>query len=322
MSPHHFIFTFWVAAGLLAAIPSLRAAPALQDGVAAVIGDEIITVSDIAGETRPFEETLHNKYRNQPDELMRQIEQLRRNVAQRLVDRELIWCEFKAKDYKLPPEPVQKRIDEIIQNQAGGNRERFEKMLARDGMSFREFEDKARKMVAIDMLVEEAVRRPVHISPADIKTYYDAHPDQFRQPGRIRLAMIILKKDGRHAADFEETVTAIQRALAAGGDFAALAGQYSEGPNPAGGGDAGWLPEQDVDAAVASLQPGQASAPLRKTEGVVFLKLLDRQAAGPAPLDFALARRIERTLRSQDETRRYDLYLGELRKRYRVKTFF
>lgn len=309
------------AAVVFPAAPRLQAA-ALQDAVAAVVGDEILTVSDIVNETRPFEDALQEKYRDKPDELARQIEQLRRSAAQRMVDRELVWCEFKTKEFKLPPEPVQKRIDEIIQNQAGGNRERFEKMLARDGLSFREFEDKARKMVAVDMLIDEMVRRPVHIAPADVKAYYEGHPDEFRQPGRIRLAMIILKKDGRHAGAFEETVSTIQRALTGGAAFAALAKQYSEGPNPATGGDAGWLDEKDVDAVVLSLKPGQASAPVRKAEGVVFLNVLERQTAGPAPLSGDLAKRIERKLRVQDENLRYDRYVAELRKRYRVKTFF
>ena len=210
--------TLLAAAAVFCGLPRLQAAE-LQDAVAAVVGDEIITVSDIVNETRPFEDALRDKYRDQPDELARQVEQLRRSTAQHMVDRELAWCEFKTKEFKLPPEPVQKRIDEIIQNQAGGNRERFEKILARDGMSFREFEDKARKMVAVDMLIDEMVRRPVHISPADLKAYYEAHPDEFRQPGRIRLAMIILKKDGRHAATFEDTVTTIQRGLSGGATF-------------------------------------------------------------------------------------------------------
>jgi parvulin-like peptidyl-prolyl isomerase len=320
----HLLFraiTLLTVAAVFCDLPRLQAAE-LQDAVAAVVGDEIITVSDIVNETRPFEDALRDKYRDKPDELARQTEQLRRSTAQRMVDRELAWCEFKTKEFKLPPEPVQKRIDEIIQNQAGGNRERFEKMLARDGMSFREFEDKARKMVAVDMLIDEMVRRPVHISPADVKAYYEAHPNEFRQPGRIRLAMIILKKDGRHAAAFEETVTTIQRGLNGGTAFAALAKQYSEGPNPTAGGDAGWLDEKDVDAVVLSLKPGQSSAPIRKTEGVVFLNVLERQTAGPAPLSNDLAKRIERKLRVQDENLRYDKYVAELRKRYRVKTFF
>ncbi len=295
-----------------------------MDGVAAVVGDQVITVSDVVAETRGDEEALARKYSGK--DLADSILRLRCSTVKFMMEHELIFQEFKAKEFKVPRELLQKRIDSIVNSQSGGSRELFEKSLFKQGMSFAEFETKVTQMVAVDLMVDEFVRRPVRISPYDVREYYNDQREVFGQPGRVRLGLLLVKKDGQNAGKIEETVKTIEAELQRKGDFAALAKQYSDGNTAADGGDLGWMKESDVQkdwrAAIQSLKPGETTGRLPLADGVVFLKLTEREAARIEPFTDVLAKQIESRMRRTEEDKRYKDLVASLRKRFVVKQFF
>jgi parvulin-like peptidyl-prolyl isomerase len=80
-------------------------------------------------------------------------------------------------------------------------------------------------------------------------------------------------------------ITEVQQKVAAGGDFAALAAEYSDDPGSAAqGGDLGWfardqgLVKEFEDAAFA-LQAGQLSQPVKTQFGYHLIKVLERDPA-------------------------------------------
>lgn len=311
-----------MAAGLATATAQERVLT--SNAIVAAVENEMITILDVDNQIRPELQAAMRQYRS--DELARKIEQLRRDAAMQLVENELLYAEFKRREFKLPPELVQKRIDAIVLAEAGGSRERFEKNLFDKGMSFSEFTQKVQKMVATELMVDEFVRRPVHVGPAEVRDYYEKNLAEFTRPNRLRLAMILLKGNGKYAGKLDETAARIREQLAEKADFGWLAKQYSEAPTAAAGGDLGWMPEADVQkdflTAVRTLPKGEVAAPLRLGENLVVLKVLDREELSVPVLDEALGRKIENRLKAKLEHGRYEDLIAKLKKQYRVTLFF
>ncbi len=96
-----------------------------------------------------------------------------------------------------------------------------------------------------------------------------------------------------------EEAEAIIAELAAGGQFATLAQKSSDGPSAANGGDLGWFGEgmmvEPFQAAVATLDKGEVSAPVETQFGWHVIKLLDTRQTVAPPLD-EVRGQIEQTL--------------------------
>lgn len=101
-----------------------------------------------------------------------------------------------------------------------------------------------------------------------------------------------------------ERIAAAQRQLADGADFAAVAAEFSDDAGSAGrGGDLGYssgdaFPE-DMEAAIAALQPGEVSAPVETDAGTHLLLLTERRE-GKAPTLEELRPQLERDLQSEE----------------------
>jgi len=69
--------------------------------------------------------------------------------------------------------------------------------------------------------------------------------------------------------------------LTQGAPFATVAGQFSQSPSAADGGDIGWVVQgqlaDDIDQALLKLRPGQTTAPIRSEGGYYVLLLRDRR---------------------------------------------
>jgi parvulin-like peptidyl-prolyl isomerase len=124
------------------------------------------------------------------------------------------------------------------------------------------------------------------VDAAAVKAYYDQNPGLFTQPASNRIALILLGvapsagPPGWEAARAEAARVVEQ--LEAGADFAELAALHSSDASAHAGGDMGYQHEgalsPEVEAAIAELDIGEVSAPVRVLEGMAIFKLLDRRS--------------------------------------------
>jgi peptidyl-prolyl cis-trans isomerase SurA len=77
------------------------------------------------------------------------------------------------------------------------------------------------------------------------------------------------------------SVKQISEQLKQGAPFATVAGQFSQSPSAADGGEIGWVVQgqlaDDLDAALTKMRPGQATDPIRSEGGYYLLFLRDRR---------------------------------------------
>lgn len=127
------------------------------------------------------------------------------------------------------------------------------------------------------------------VEDKNLQAYLEQHLDDFRLPQERRVAHILVEiKDGDAPAALTK-IQALQKQLAEGADFAELAKKESQDPGSADkGGDLGFVSaagfDPAFDKAVAALEPGKTSEPVKTAFGYHLIKLLDERGGGTPEL--------------------------------------
>ncbi|HEX9726457.1 MAG TPA: SurA N-terminal domain-containing protein [Vicinamibacteria bacterium] len=148
-------------------------------------------------------------------------------------------------------------------------------------------------------LTPDPFQPAVTVTDREIERSYNENLASYEIPGQVRASHILLKT----TEDDEEQVRArAEEVLAqvdAGGDFAALARQYSEDTTAEQGGDLGFFGPGDMvpefERAAFSLQVGATSGSVRSPYGFHIIKVTERQDPIVRPLD-AVREEIRQTL--------------------------
>ena len=186
-------------------------------------------------------------------------------------------------------------------------------------------EDEIRREAEIQLKVERLVARiTAKVSPPrqkDLTDYYRKHQEQFWAPETIRAAHIVKhvnEESGEEAA--LAVLREVKEKLDAGGDFAALADQYSDCPGR--GGDLGYFPRGEMvdefESAVFALDVDQTSDIFRTPFGYHVARLIDRRPAGHRPLN-DVREEVEAALMQAKRDRVFEQYLDKLRAGARIE---
>lgn len=138
--------------------------------------------------------------------------------------------------------------------------------------------------------------KDVTVTADDAKGYYDSHKDEFNQKPKVRGRHILISvpqgADAAVASQKKELAQKVYDQVKAGGDFAALAKQYSEdAATKSGGGDFGLVPTdslpKEMAEAFSKMKTGEVSAPVKTNLGFHMLKLEAREEGKSVTLEEA-----------------------------------
>jgi foldase protein PrsA len=168
-----------------------------------------------------------------------------KSVLTQLVQQKLVDQYAADKKITVSDAEVAKKEDEIKAKYPPGQ---FEQILKQQGLSENDVHDILRQTVVI----EKAVDPQIKVSDADIKAYFDKNHALLDKPEQVRARHILV-------ADLK-TANEVEAKLKAGGDFAALAKQYSTDPSTKDkGGELGFFGKGQM---VPSFQAAAFAAPI------------------------------------------------------------
>ncbi len=126
----------------------------------------------------------------------------------------------------------------------------------------------SRNRILVTKLIEQEIEKKLEVTDADIKTYYDAHTDEFIVPYRLRASHILVR-------DRKEAEALVVR-IKAGEIFEELAKKYSMDPTAAKGGDLGYVRKgqviPEIEEALFGLKVGDLSEVTQSKFGFHILK--------------------------------------------------
>jgi peptidyl-prolyl cis-trans isomerase SurA len=262
---------------------------ACADGVeriAAIVNDDVISVHDL-----DLRLQLVLSSTGQPDTQSNR-ERLRDEVLRSLVDESIELQEAKRVGAKVSDDDMDHAY-QVLEKQNNVPKGRFEEFLHAQGITKATLDPQIRAELAWSKVLQQQMAPNVDVTDEDVDAAIEKLKANRDLPESL-VSLIFLPVD---SPDRDEAVGgAAQRILAqlrAGANFTAAARQFSRDQTAPAGGDIGWiqpgiLPEE-VDAALARLESGQISDPVRALGGYYIVNLRDRRkSTGTRPEDAAL----------------------------------
>ncbi|MGH8184481.1 MAG: peptidylprolyl isomerase [Rhodanobacteraceae bacterium] len=180
------------------------------------------------------------------------------------------------------------QVDAAVANIAQQNKMSVTQMQAamqQQGVDYASFRQQLRDQLLVQAVQQQVMQQSSQVSDAEIDNLI-ASP-AFKQ-GEVQLARILVGlpegADAKQIAAAQAKADQIEGELKAGKSFASLAVSDSSAPEALDGGNLGWRRVDELPPAVQqivnSLQPGQATQPLRDASGFTILKLEAKRAPG------------------------------------------
>lgn len=259
--------------------------------IAAVVNDSIISVRDVENRLALLLSTS-----NTPDTAQTRRQLLPR-VVRSLIDERLKMQEAE----RLGLSAAREEIEDAKRQIESSNRMpqgALDQIMARAGVPIESLEDQIRADVVWMKVVRRTLVRDVFVEDQEIDAVLETMRRNLGKPEQ-RVSEILFSVDPTSVSGEDQAQEAARRLaedLRNGADFASVARQFSSAATAGAGGDLGWVTQgtlaSELEQALAGLQEGGISNPIRTTTGYTILKLHERRtpsAPDPANLKVRLS---------------------------------
>ncbi len=266
-------------------IPPASLSGNVIDSIAVVVNDEVITRNELAARVRGVEQRMKAQNAPMPDpaDLQRQV------LESMIVERA---------QFQLAKEMGVRAVDDTQLDRAIGRIAEQQKMsvadmraaMEKEGMAFPAFREEIRNEITMQRLREHEVDNKIQISEAEVDTYLAAEQAAAVDKVEVNIAQILVRipenSSPEQIAARQARAEEVARQIRVGGDFAKIAGTYSESSDALQGGAIGWRDPDRLPpifaAALLKLQPGQSTPVIKSTAGFHILKLVDKRSLAAA----------------------------------------
>ncbi len=250
--------------------------------IIAVVNNDIVTVDDVNARlnlimrTSGIPDTPQNR------------QELTKRVLQTLIDEKLEMQEAARFKVSVDKNEIDKALGgiETRNNMPKGGLDAY---LKRAGIDRRSLVDQITASLTWNKVVQARYSSDVTVSDAEVNDEITRIKADFGKP-QSHVAEIFLAIDNpTQAPEVKALADRLINQVRQGANFAALAQQFSQSPSAATGGDIGWVtPTQfgpPLDEAIARMNPGQISYPIRTPAGYYIFLLIDRRTPGKVSVD-------------------------------------
>ncbi|MFZ5654025.1 MAG: peptidylprolyl isomerase [Pseudomonadota bacterium] len=316
-APAHRLVLLMVALLLPLGSPAARAELELLDGVAAIVNDDVVLLSELRTETEMIHQQLLRTQNQAPPR-----EALLRQVLERLILDKLQLAIAQRAGAQVSESELNQAVAQIAEGQ-GLTVDQLYAQAAADGLDRGWVREKIRNELLISRVQQSIVNRRITVSDQEIDNFLSSTAAESLHAEELQIGHILLPlpaaADDRTVADAEARAEELREQILQGADFRQLAVLHSAGQHALQGGDLGWRSAAQLPPAFATalrdLEPGQVTAPIRTDTGLHLLKLYARRGGGESVLRQSRVRHIlikPSEIRSDDQA--YELAL-QLRQR-------
>jgi peptidyl-prolyl cis-trans isomerase C len=296
--------------------------------VQAGAGKTIVTVNGLAlsqGEVdQKVNRTIESlKGQIPPD----QLEEFKSNIQGKMVDdfitRTLITQEMDKQKITVDESEVQKALSEVSAKVPQGMT--LEDMLKQGGVTMAEMRDNIQFSLRANKLFESQVKSDYVPTAEEISTYYNENKKKYDMPESVHARHILIKvdekADDKTKADLKKKIEALRKQLVDGADFAKLAGEQSDCPSKAKGGDLGTFPRGRMvkpfeDAAFT--QKVNEIGPVIQTQfGYHIIQVIERNQAKQKSLE-EVKGSIEETMKNRKRQESAQNYMEGLKQKAKI----
>ncbi|MED3712515.1 peptidylprolyl isomerase [Peribacillus frigoritolerans] len=221
-----------------------------------------------------------------------------------LITNKLVELEAEKAGIKITDEEIQKEIDVMVESY--GDEKSLKEQLEASGSSM----DALKKDIVVYLQTKKLVEPRITVTDDEISTYFEDNKDTFAQAEQVEASHILVED--------EKTAKKVAKELAAGGDFAKLAAEYSTDTETAdNGGSLGYFGKGDMveefEDVAFDLDINKVSDPVKTEYGYHIIKVTGKKEAKKANLEDS-KEVIKETLLSERLQEEYPVWLAEVKK--------
>jgi peptidyl-prolyl cis-trans isomerase SurA len=255
----------------------------LVDGIAAIVGREIILKSEIEQNVQSY--ILQNRINVQSQPQV--VEELRKRTVESLIEQKLMIAQAERDTITVEPELLDQRVDERINYliERVGSEDALEKAFRSNMKKIRK---DTRKLVEEQLLVEKVRQeqfRDIKLSRREVENFYETYKDSLPDMKESVVISHILKNVSPSSEAQTEAfakISEIKKKLENGEDFEELARKYSQDPASAKkGGDLGMISRGDFvtefETVAFGLNDGEISDIVQTQFGYHIIQMIERR---------------------------------------------
>jgi len=266
---------------LLSSLPPARAYAELVDATLAIVGEDVILLSQ-------FDEELILRTQELPQSQLATMDMnaFGNQILQDLIDDQLLIqaadkANISVADSEVEPY-VQEQIDAFKANFADDSE--YQKFLDDQGFSerdiYKSYFERIHDQIVISRYLSQEVAPKIRITEDEIDNYYKAHQDELELPSYINFELLELVKapSTEEAEKIRQKLLELKARAEAGEDFGELAKKYSQFSYDAATG--GYLDffergkyYPEFEEAAFALNVGEISEPVLTPDGMQIIKL-------------------------------------------------
>ena len=262
--------------------PATVQAPQINEGVAAIVNDDIISTYDLRQRMRLLVITSGV----QPTE--QSLPQLEQEALRGLIDEHLQTQEIKrfGKKQKVDLLADDKDVDDEISDMAKQNNLNYSQMkasFASSGVDIQTLREQIRTQLSWQRLISGLYGSRVRVGDDQVNNTLQRLGTQASQTQYLTGEIFL---EASRVGGMQQAIEGASQLIVQmqqGAPFAGVARQFSSASSAANGGDTGWITaaqtQPEVAKALDQLRPGQLSTPIPVSDGVYIVMLRDKQAA-------------------------------------------
>jgi peptidyl-prolyl cis-trans isomerase SurA len=298
------------------------------DGIAAIVNNDVVTLSQVRDLIGARERSLREIYRGA--ELENKLKEMRLSAIKDLIDRQLILQEFRKLQEKgaaIPDYVADDRIQAIIRQEFGGDRAAFVRTLRAQGYTLTQFRELEKEKIVIQAMRQQKVDNNFVISPTQIQAYYEKNRQAYATPEQVKLRMIVIREgsssDIPDIGSKKELAEEIRDKVAKGAEFDRMAEMYSEDETTQQvGGDWGWIERNTLNEKLTnvafSMRPGEVS-PVIGIDNTYYIIMVEAKRNATIKPIGDVRNEIEKNLIQQERTKAQERWLDTLRQKAYIK---
>lgn len=278
--------------------------PPEQPAILLQVGKRQLTMSQ-------FKRELQQSYPDLTELPEQQQLQLKIQLVNRLIEREMIFAEAERIDLRVSPDELDAAMAELRGSYTAAE---YRQVLHEAGQTEQSWKNGLKLRLISQKLSAALVDDKAKINEKDAEKYYLANREEFRRPEELRARQMLFAN--------VEDAEAVLKQLKAGADFATLAREHSLSPDRENGGNLGYFSRgqlpPEFDQALFRLGAGQISDPVKSPYGVHLFLVERRRPAGIRPFA-AIKHEIIAKLSQQREEEAFQDRMEKLRAETPVK---
>jgi peptidyl-prolyl cis-trans isomerase SurA len=253
------------------------AEPLLIDRVIAVVGEDVLTLSDLRHEAQKLEQRLRQK----GVDPMPSAGAIQKRAFDTLLTNKLQLAEAARLGIEADEDTINRAIAAIASNN-GLTVPELRDTLEAEGMNFESFRESLRDELIVRRLRDREVTNRIQVTKSEVDSYLERSGGlEGREAVQLRY-ILITAPDGASPEQREKArllaLDVVER-VRQGEDFRSLAQQYSEDQTALQGGELGWLAVNGIPPLlqpyVAKMQKGEVQGPVAAGRGFHIIQLVD-----------------------------------------------